>query len=681
MTWGPAPSLRIGIEHEVPVPDHKLAEDETLYDLAVKNGLIWETIWNDPANKALKDKRQHPSALIEGDVVQIPDIKIKKVARPTDQLHHFALKGKPPDPITYKLAVEYGDFEAILKPVGSVDGKQQRLQGIGFYHGTVDGDNGSVTRRCWQHFCEEAADDGAKPLDDAAGQDKLKTAYRAILRLDDESGTAQTDFTSNARLMIPGTFSFVADPQLGNPLSAHRFNAEKAFFDANPALNRVPIVVKVTVVETSLTAPKVRVAFELVPPYGAPDDQRAYLNSISDVSERTSSPRSFIRGRLPAAANPPYGFNCPDDKGGKTPADAAGKIFSTQATDGFPWTPGTDARPSNFAVTVKTDDDGRAGVLFQPSHQGGDCYKIKVSVIVKGRAQSKDEVKEGGVITIWRNLRLSRIVEKAANGAFAGTPPVAAQMTGALGSISIATIRQEMTKVFMIVDADRHAKTPITMSAAQYREAMEHALQNAANPQGWDLNSLVKIDMASPFLLWLESDVTYNGKRATGTPAIDLTVAATWTQIGKLIDSLLGRFLGYWGGNELPGLVIIRSEIGDSYSYWNHPNKPVYSNGSSWTQTTSGVALSRRGCYVWYPNSIYTGNMPYGLSQNTMHEGGHVQYLRHHYTAGAAGTESGGFPANHDANDWCLMGYLPLTTNDYCGKCLLKLRGWDEQKL
>jgi hypothetical protein len=311
---------------------------------------------------------------------------------------------------------------------------------------------------------------------------------------------------------------------------------------------------------------------------------------------------------------------------------------------------------------------------------GGDCYKLKVHVIVEGREPLPAEVVTGGLLTVWRNLRICRIVTKPAHGAFAGNPPIAARMTGALGTISIATMRTEYAKAFHILEADHRAARPLVMSERGYLDAIRFAKRGATNPGNWNLDVLVKEDFNSPFLIWLDTDTAYNAARGAGA-AMDLTQAATWNQANTLISSLLDRFLQYWNGGSLPGVTIIRSEVGDSYSYWNNPNRPTYAGGSSWRATTSGVAVRFRGCFVWYPDGIYNTTMPYRLTQNTMHEMGHVLYLRHHHTAGALGTEAGGFPANHDTEDWCLMGYLSLTTNDYCGKCLMKLRGWNEAAL
>jgi len=585
------------------------------------------------------------------------------------------------EPPRYTLAVAWGDFEPLFSDAASVKGRQERMQAIGFYYGRCDDDEGSITRRCSRHLHEELDHIAGHTLSDDEFAEQVRNRVKAIVRTTDGNITPQADFTQDARLVFPGSFCFTNDNQLGNPIARARFNSEAAMWADNRALGKIPILATVLSADTGAPAAGVKVVFEFVAPYDPAETGRNYLTSISASTEKTRSPRAYVRSKLPAAAHARFGFNCPAAKGGKIPADVNGTLFASGSVTGFPYQATTDSRPNDFSVTATTDANGITGAVFLPSRMAGDVYKIKVRVLVDGRESLPAEIVTSGLLQVWRNLRLARIVIKEAHGAFAGAPPIGAAMTGALGTIHPTVMRTEYQKAFHYLEVDRRAQTPMHMTAAAYRDAIRFAKQGLANPNNYDLNALIKDDINSPFLFWLDSDANYNANRAPGTTALNLTLAATWNSLSALIADLYDRFLLYWNGGALPGVTVIRSEVGDSYSYWNHPNKPVYANGSSWNATTSGVAVKRRGCFVWYPNSIYQNSMPYGLTQNTMHEMGHVLYLRHHYTGGALGSEAGGFSANHDANDWCLMGYLALTTNDYCGKCLLKLRGWDETTL
>ncbi|MDB5105352.1 MAG: hypothetical protein JWP91_3041 [Fibrobacteres bacterium] len=587
--------------------------------------------------------------------------------------HTVVLHEEPP---TYALSVEYGDFDALFQDGATVAGRQERMQAIGFYYGAVDGDEGPITRRCARHLREETNHAAGHDLTDEEFAEEFQRRLRCVVRKADGSLEPETDFTAEARLVFPGSFTFRENTQLGDPQTRHRYNAEQRMWDGNRGLSRIPVVAQVRN-PAGEPVQGVKVCFEFIPPFDPPEGQKDYLSHISGTSEKTRSPRQYVRRKLPHEAHPPFGFNCLENKGGKIPADVLGHLIAQGAVPGFPYEAGTEGRPNAFSVTLDSDAEGKAGVVLLPSRMGGDCYKLKVHVITDGREPLPAETITGGLLTVWRNLRLCRIVTKPPQAGFAGNPPIAARMTGALGHISIHAMRKEYAKAFHILEADHRAASPLTMTEHSYLEAIRYAKRGVANPLNWNLDVLIKEDFHSPFLVWLETDTAYNANRGAGA-ALDLTVAATWNTVNALITAVLDRFLQYWNGGALPGLTVIRSEVGDSYSYWNHPNRPTYAGGSSWRATTSGVAVRYRGCLVYYPDAIYNTTMPYNLTTNTMHEMGHTLFLRHQNTSGALGSEAGGFPANHDSEDWCLMGYLRLTTADYCGKCLLKLRGWNE---
>ncbi len=107
----------------------------------------------------------------------------------------------------------------------------------------------------------------------------------------------------------------------------------------------------------------------------------------------------------------------------------------------------------------------------------------------------------------------------------------------------------------------------------------------------------------------------------------------------------------------------------------------ITASGGGASLTTSGVAVATRGCFLFYGSGTYGTGMPYNLEANTLHEMGHCMFMPHQWTdkVAATGAVSGGVPAEHDYKDYCIMSYQKNVLNfyDYCGRCNLKLRGWD----
>jgi hypothetical protein len=65
---------------------------ECLASIAHDYGLAVNTIWDDPGNRELRQKRSTPTILFEGDVVTIPDITPKVVAANTGQSHTIKIR-------------------------------------------------------------------------------------------------------------------------------------------------------------------------------------------------------------------------------------------------------------------------------------------------------------------------------------------------------------------------------------------------------------------------------------------------------------------------------------------------------------------------------------------------------------------------------------------------------------
>ena len=75
--------------------NYVVEEGDSITSIADQYGFFVDTIWNDPANAALKQRRKSMDVLMPGDLVVIPDKTPKVEQRSTDKRHVFKLKGVP----------------------------------------------------------------------------------------------------------------------------------------------------------------------------------------------------------------------------------------------------------------------------------------------------------------------------------------------------------------------------------------------------------------------------------------------------------------------------------------------------------------------------------------------------------------------------------------------------------
>lgn len=72
---------------------YTVKQGDFLSSIAKDNGFTdYRTIWNDPNNATLKQKRQNPNVLYPGDRLYIPDLKQREESCGTDQQHRFQVQ-------------------------------------------------------------------------------------------------------------------------------------------------------------------------------------------------------------------------------------------------------------------------------------------------------------------------------------------------------------------------------------------------------------------------------------------------------------------------------------------------------------------------------------------------------------------------------------------------------------
>lgn len=108
----------------------KAGPNDCIDSIAFAHGLFWQTVWDHPENRALKDLRRDPNVLDEDDEVFVPEIEIKEESGATEQRHRFRRKGVP---AKIKIRVMVDDEPVADTPcVLIIDGRSTSL--------TTDGD-------------------------------------------------------------------------------------------------------------------------------------------------------------------------------------------------------------------------------------------------------------------------------------------------------------------------------------------------------------------------------------------------------------------------------------------------------------------------------------------------------------------------------------------------------------
>ena len=174
---------------------HTVVQGESIISIAEVHGFFAETLWDHPANAALRELRQYRNVLAPGDVVTIPDKVEKSLPVTTGRSHVFRRRGvpallrlrlldeeQPRAGLVYRLVVggreqrgvtdddgvleKYvptsaregvlllgdDDDEVIqlklgeLDPVSEISGIQARLNNLGFACGELSGELDDATR-------------------------------------------------------------------------------------------------------------------------------------------------------------------------------------------------------------------------------------------------------------------------------------------------------------------------------------------------------------------------------------------------------------------------------------------------------------------------------------------------------------------------------------------------------
>jgi hypothetical protein len=296
-----------------------------------------------------------------------------------------------------------------------------------------------------------------------------------------------------------------------------------------------------------------------------------------------------------------------------------------------------------------------------------------------------------------------------------------------VGAFDYGYAEAQFGSMYCELEIEQAVRNATPMTEVQWHSAFLWARQQAQSNQAAyglhlvrNVSQMFRDNFETPYLFEICHPRHYNRRRGHGVPA---AAAANnhrdyWQDAAQIIyadGGLLQLFLRYLTGGastatpptanltrySTPGLTVVPAIAASRL--FAPPTEPGQVNcniGNHWGCQASGIATKERACAVFGGSLVYANwcYMPDGYTKNALHEMGHTLYLRHQFTGnelvpGVSNWLHAGanFREDHDSKttvvvpstipppvvyDRCLMGYLPCE-GAFCGKCHLKIRGWD----
>ena len=320
---------------------------------------------------------------------------------------------QPAGPIL-RIRARLGDLDLVFPAIGTVLGKKQRLQALGYYYETITGAAAgeAVTEaytNCLAQYCTR------RGIAVAAAEADLQAQIRSAI----VQGAALPAAGSMAEVYLPGALTFNNDSDLGRGGAAAgasppslRYNDEGTLWTNNPSLGHIPIIATVEQQDPASGAwspsPNRTVHFQLIAPfYDNPADEMSWVNGMRNQSEQgtaiasnivpNAGPKPYLTTQMGASfdAADPQQHNCHTSRGGKRGMALMSNLFDSLPA-AFPGMNAVSASGRPYAVKAQTNASGEAGVMFLPSRIGGDRYRFRIFVDPIG-ARASDGTGAGAV--------------------------------------------------------------------------------------------------------------------------------------------------------------------------------------------------------------------------------------------------------------------------------------------
>ena len=87
-------------------------QGDCVYSIAARAGHFWQTIWNHPRNRELRDARKDPGILLPGDRVFVPEVKVKSLLLQSGKRYRIVIDGQL---VRLRLRMCDGDGEPLAR--------------------------------------------------------------------------------------------------------------------------------------------------------------------------------------------------------------------------------------------------------------------------------------------------------------------------------------------------------------------------------------------------------------------------------------------------------------------------------------------------------------------------------------------------------------------------------------
>jgi len=327
---------------------------------------------------------------------------------------------------------------------------------------------------------------------------------------------------------------------------------------------------------------------------------------------------------------------------------------------------------------------GRAGIYFRFSFKGGDNAKVRAALFFKGlpneatlvndhKSVAANLIKETGRWTVWRRTRISAYCPMV-------NPPPRTS-----GLPDWADIRDRWKQAFIEVENNGNPLQNLVYTTVVPEATYKAAITGMPSPNSAG-------SPAAAALIYRPTAVYGGAIPAQGAAETALayvnrarTVMQNWCR--DPINALLKVIHDHARLTSPEGFVIFDFRVHDPITGRDPDGAGGFKPGLPANPAARNVTSGVPG-YVRCSGAV-TMNVdnPYNVNCYLCHECGHARFLYHHTfvnEAPSSGTATSANASHHDADQpKCTMSYaVPPDTPDqwryhFCGKCLLRLRGWD----